>query len=115
VLARALAVSSVDVDIAAKAAVDAGVLVQSGSELVFGHDLLREAILGRVEFPRRIQLHKEIGDALEDRLSRGGDVAPAELARHFVEAIPVDGTVRAARWSLRAAAADSAALAFKEA
>ena len=115
VVARVLARSSVDVDVAAQAAVDAGVLVRAGADLVFGHDLLREAILGRIELPRRIALHAQIGSALEDRLSRGGGVAPAELARHFVEGVPVDGAARAVEWSLRAAAADSAALAFKEA
>jgi tetratricopeptide (TPR) repeat protein len=115
VVARPLGISSVDVEVAAQAAVVSGVLVHNGAELVFGHDLLREAILSRVELPRRVALHRDIAGALEDRLTRGGDVAPAELARHLVAAIPVDGAERAVTWSLRAAEADSAALAFKEA
>lgn len=115
VVARPLGVSSVDVEVAAQAAVVAGVLVHADAGLVFGHDLLREAILSRVELPRRIALHREIAGALEDRLTRGGDVAPTELARHFVAAIPAGGPERAIVWSLRAAEADSAALAFREA
>lgn len=115
VVARALGLSSVEVDVAAQAALDAGVLVRSGDELTFGHDLLRETVLGRVELPRRIALHEAIGTALEDRLARGGEVAPAELARHFVHALPLTGATRAVVWSLRAADADRAGLAFKEA
>lgn len=115
IVARSLGVSSVDVEVAAQAAVASGVLTHAGAELVFGHDLLREAILSRVELPRRIALHRDIAGALEDRLTRGGDVAPAELARHFVAAIPGGGAERAVTWSLRAAEADSAALAFREA
>lgn len=115
VVARVLELSSVDVDVAAQPALDAGVLIRSGGEVVFGHDLLRETVLGRVELPRRIALHEAIGSALEERLSRGGEVAPAELARHFVHAVSLDGATRAVAWSLRAAAADRAALAFKEA
>lgn len=40
---------------------------------------------------------------------------PAEVARHFIAAMPLDGPDRAARWALASAAADSAALAFAEA
>jgi hypothetical protein len=115
VVARPLGISIVDVEAAAQAAVEAGVLLRSDAGLGFGHDLLREAILGQVDLPRRIELHLGIGAALEERQARGSEVAPAELARHFVAAIALDGPARAVTWSLRAADADSAALAFKEA
>lgn len=115
VVASALGISTLAVEAAARDAVDAGVLAATGEGLRFTHDLLREAILDRLDAPRRVALHQAIGRALEDRMARAGGVAPAELARHFIAAIPVDGPHRAARWALAAAAADCGALAFLEA
>lgn len=115
VVASALDVSTLAVEAAARDARDAGVLAVAGDGLRFTHDLLREAILDRLEAPRRVALHRAIGCALEDRRTRAGDVSPSELARHFIAAIPLDGPKRAARWALAAAAADCEALAFHEA
>jgi hypothetical protein len=115
VVARALSVSTLTVEAAARDAVEAGVLEQTGDGLQFTHDLLRATILDRLDAPRRIALHQAIGSALEERMARAGHVAPAELARHFIAAIPLDGPDRAVRWALAASAADCAALAFHEA
>lgn len=81
----------------------------------FAHDLYRETIAAAVPGEARLVLHQRIGTALEERRHRGDDVSPAELARHFTAAIPVDGTARAARWALAAAGADREALAFRDA
>ncbi|HEX2023289.1 MAG TPA: AAA family ATPase [Acidimicrobiales bacterium] len=115
VVARALAISPLAVEVAAQEAVDAGVLSADGTGLRFAHDLLRETIAHRLHAPRRVALHQAIGAALEERAARGGDVGPAELARHFTAAVSLDGPDRAVRWALEAAAADRAALAFGEA
>ncbi|HVL02823.1 MAG TPA: AAA family ATPase, partial [Acidimicrobiales bacterium] len=115
VVASALGISTLAVEAAARDAVDSGVLAATGDGLHFTHDLLREGILDQLEASRRVALHQSIGLALEDRMARAGDVAPAELARHFIGAIPVEGPHRAARWALAAAAADCGALAFLEA
>lgn len=115
VVAGALALSHVELDRAVQPAVDAGVLVPGADGRTrFTHDLFREAVLAGLETARRIALHQRIGAALEDHLARGGDVAPSELAYHFAAAIPLDGTERASRWALAAAAAESSALAFGE-
>jgi hypothetical protein len=115
VVAAALGRTAVEVEAAAAPAVDGGVLVRAGDELRFRHDLLRESTLELVDPARRVALHRALGAGLETRLERGGEVPPAELARHFVAAIGVDGPDRAVRWALLAAASDSAALAFGEA
>src|SRR5581483_10623120 len=115
VAARALDTSPLAVEVAARGAVVAGVLTPTGDGLRFAHDLLRETILDRLEASRRVALHRAIGGALEERAARTAPVAPAELARHFIAAIPLDGPERALRWALRAATADCEALAFAEA
>ncbi|HEX8769167.1 MAG TPA: hypothetical protein VF711_00210, partial [Acidimicrobiales bacterium] len=115
VVARALRVSTLTVEAAARDAVEAGVLEPTGAGLCFTHDLLRETILDRLDASRRIALHQAIGSALEERMARAGQITPAELARHFIAAIPLDGPERAVRWALAAASADCVALAFHEA
>lgn len=115
VVSAVLGVSTVDVDTAVRSALDAGILTGTAGEARFAHDLLRETVHDRVASARRLELHCAIGAALEDRVQRGVVVAPSDLARHFVAALPLDGPHRALRWTLAAAAADRASLAFEEA
>jgi hypothetical protein len=115
VVANVLDISTVAVVAAAQDAVEAGVLTRTGDRLGFAHDLLRETVLDRLPTPRRSALHLAIGAALEDRVARTGQVATAQLARHFVAAVAVDGPPRAVRWALLAAAAECDAMAFEEA
>ncbi len=115
VIAAALGAPISDIDAAAAMATGAGVLTRREAGLMFAHDLLRETVEGRVAGPRRTALHQAIGTALEERRARGGDVPSADIARHFVAAVQVDGPGRATRWAMEAAAADRAALAFVEA
>lgn len=115
VVASVLGVSTVDVGEAVVAAIDAGVLARQGEVVGFAHDLFRETMLDRLGPARRIELHRAIGSSLEDRHHRGGEVAPTELARHFVAAVTLDGPDRAIHWALEAAAASVDSLAFAEA
>jgi hypothetical protein len=115
VVGRALETSPLAVEVTARDAVAAGVLTPTGDGLHFAHDLVRETILDRLDAPRRVALHRAIGSALEERAARTEPVAPAELARHFIAAIPLDGPERAVRWALQAARAECEALAFTEA
>jgi len=115
VVAATLGQATVDVDAAAAVAVRAGVLARRDAGIVFAHDLLRETVDEQIAGHRRTTLHQAIGSALEERRARGVDVAPADIARHFVAAVAVDGPDRATRWAVAAAAADLAALAFVEA
>lgn len=115
VVAAALGWPVAQVEAGMRAAVTAGVLVRTGDGIRFRHDLLRETLLDRVDAARRGPLHRALGAALESRSGRGGQVAPAEIARHFIAAVGLDGPERAVHWALRAAANDSATLAFAEA
>ncbi len=115
VIAAALDASIVDVEGSLEAAEDAGVLIRQGGRLMFAHDLLRETVAGRVTGTRRTELHQALGSALEARYERSGDVAAADVARHFVAAASLVGSDRAARWAMEAARADLGTLAFSEA
>lgn len=115
VVSAALGRPGVDVEDAFRSAAKAGILTARDGETRFAHDLLRETLQDRVEGARRIELHRAIGVALEERQERGGLVAPSELARHFIAALPFDGPDRAVRWARAAAEADRSSLAFAEA
>lgn len=115
VVARVLDTPPMAVETAARAAVAAGFLTPTGDGHRFTHDLLREAILDRLDPPQRVALHRAIGSALEERAARAAPVAAAELARHFIAAIALDGPDRAVRWALQAARAECETLAFVEA
>jgi hypothetical protein len=115
VVAAVVGATVADVQGAAEEAVRAGILTRRKSGVTFAHDLLREAVDARVVEPRRTELHQAIGGALEERHARGGQVRAADIARHLVAAIHLDGPDRATRWAMAAAEADVAALAFVEA
>ena len=115
VIAGTLGMSTLDVHTALAPALGAGILSVVEGTLHFSHDLFRETTLGLIDPPARVALHQSVAMALEDRMTRAGDVAPSELARHFTAAVALDGTERAARWALAAADAEGRALAFGEA
>jgi DNA-binding CsgD family transcriptional regulator/tetratricopeptide (TPR) repeat protein len=81
----------------------------------FAHELVRRALYDRLTALRRAELHLQVGAALEelgpDRSSR----AAADLAHHFHAALPIGSSERAVEYSLLAAAAASAALAYGDA
>jgi hypothetical protein len=81
----------------------------------FGHDLYREAIVASLPPARRLDLHQRVAVALVARHERGGQVFPAEVARHFAAAVPVAGAAPALAWAHRAAEAEVARYAFVEA
>ena len=64
---------------------------------------------------RRAELHLRIAEALDERASDGSAAPSADLAHHFAAAAPIGGADRAVEYSLLAAAAAMAALAFDEA
>ena len=95
--------------------VQAGVLVRGADGTRLAHDLFRETVAAGLDVPRRLRLHQQIADALEQRRARGAAVAAADLARHTAAAAPLEGSDRAVGWARRAARADCARLAFAEA
>jgi hypothetical protein len=79
----------------------------------FTHELFREYAYGELPAADRARLHLRAGVALEAARTSGDDASLAELARHFVAA---DATSpRARRYSVAAARAAAARLAYEEA
>ena len=91
-------------------AVAAGIVV-AGPGWCFGHDLVRET--ARLELPTadRLAVHARMGAYLRGR----PDAAPAMIAHHLLEALPIGDAGAAASWAERAAAAAMAQLAWEDA
>src|SRR5262249_30589941 len=52
----------------------------------FSHALVRETLYAEIRGPRRVQLHREIGEALEALHADDPEPPVSELAHHFIEA-----------------------------
>jgi len=79
----------------------------------FSHPLFRNTIYNTTPASRRARLHLQAGLALERASSVHGAARSAELARHFLAALPLGEFARAAEHALRAG--DEAAAAFAHA
>ncbi|HEX5291699.1 MAG TPA: AAA family ATPase, partial [Streptosporangiaceae bacterium] len=96
------------------AAVRARVVSRDGTGTYrFAHDLFREYAYDQLPAAERAGLHRRIGQALEASRAAGGEVALAELARHFVLADPV--SAQAWEYSVAAAREATARLAYEDA
>ncbi|HXJ28258.1 MAG TPA: hypothetical protein VNH17_21250, partial [Streptosporangiaceae bacterium] len=96
------------------AGVRARVVSRDGTDAYrFAHDLFREYAYDQLPAAERASLHRRIGQALEASRAAGGEVALAELARHFVLADPV--SAQAWEYSVAAAREAAARLAYEEA
>ena len=96
------------------AAVRARVVSRDGTGTYrFAHDLFREYAYDQLPAAERTGLHRRIGQALEASRAARGEVALAELARHFVLADPV--SAEAWEYSVAAAREAAARLAYEEA
>ncbi len=79
----------------------------------FSHALVRDTVYGELTALRKATLHARVGTALECHPSAGARLA--ELAGHFVHAVPVLGPGQAFAYTLEAAQAAQAALAYERA
>jgi hypothetical protein len=97
--------------------VRAGVLVAgtAGSRTRLAHDLVREAVAATLPVARRLELHRQLVEALERRRARGLPVEAADVARHAAAAVPLLGGGPAVHWARAAARAERDRLAFAEA
>lgn len=68
----------------------------------FAHDLFRETLCEQLPATVRSELHNRVGLALERQAAAGLDVAPSELAHHFLRADGEAARVRSIRYSLDA-------------
>jgi predicted ATPase/class 3 adenylate cyclase len=82
----------------------------------FTHALIRQTLYGELSAPRRVLLHRQIGERLETLHAANPAAHAAELAHHFFQAAPggdvgkaVDYAVRAGERAIAVAALDEAA------
>ena len=80
----------------------------------FSHALVRETLQAEVGASRRVPLHLEIGEALEDVYAGDLDRHLGELAHHFLEAAPLGQVERAVDYATRAAAQARERLAYED-
>ena len=85
------------------------------ARLRFSHDLVRDTLYDELPASRRVRLHREIGDALEERYRRDLEPHLAELAHHFARAAPAGEVDRAVSYARRAGDRAIRLLAYEEA
>jgi eukaryotic-like serine/threonine-protein kinase len=81
----------------------------------FGHVLIRDTLYDDLTAARRMQLHREVGEALEAVYSSDPEPHLAELAQHFVAAAPIGTKKKAIGYARRAGDRAAGQLAFEEA
>ena len=81
----------------------------------FAHALVQEALHDALPATERVELHRAVAHALATLRASALDERAAELAHHFVEAVPGGDAVPAVRWSVRAAHQALACSAYEEA
>jgi class 3 adenylate cyclase/DNA polymerase III delta prime subunit len=98
-------------------AIDAGVIAEAPAVVAhytFAHALIRQTLLGELSTTRRLWLHQQVGEALEElSAGRPGHRLP-QLAYHFTESGPA-GREKAMDYALRAGAQAAELLAYEEA
>ncbi len=97
-------------------AYDFGVIEPYGDDgYRFGHVLLRDALRDELPAEERRRLHRDAAALLEAEAARGRRVAPARLAFHLVEAMPLVDASRAIAVVLQAGDEAVAGLAYEDA
>jgi tetratricopeptide (TPR) repeat protein len=99
-------------------AVAAGILipVRRSLELYrFAHALIRSTIYDALAAAERVRLHGEIATSLEDLYASNPAVHVAELAHHYVEAVPSGTADKAIAYSIKAGNAAYSVFSYEEA
>ena len=92
-----------------------GVVPGSPGQLRFGHALIRDTLYDELTPARRLQLHRQAGEALETAHAADLDPHLTELAHHFAAAAPAGQREKALEYARRAADHAAAQLAYEEA
>jgi DNA-binding winged helix-turn-helix (wHTH) protein/tetratricopeptide (TPR) repeat protein len=90
-------------------------LPSTPGRFAFTHALIRECLYTELSSVRRVQLHRQIGEALEERC--GSEAGPhlAALAHHFFQCLASDCVEKAVNYAERAGQQAAAELAYGEA
>ena len=80
----------------------------------FAHGLIRETLYDQLTATRRLQLHRRLGEVLEDLYAADPEPHLAELAHHFFQAGAAGDVTKALDYSRRAGDRAVAVLAYEE-
>jgi eukaryotic-like serine/threonine-protein kinase len=83
--------------------------------LRFGHALIRDTLYDELTISRRLQLHRTVGEALEEVYAAQLDSHLAELAHHFFAAAPAGVVGKAVDYAHRGGDRAASQLAYEEA
>ncbi|MDP9237593.1 MAG: AAA family ATPase, partial [Chloroflexota bacterium] len=81
----------------------------------FTHALIRQTLYDELSTPRRVLLHRQIGEALERLYANSIDAHLPELAHHFYQAAPGGDVQKAMAYATRAGERAMSQLAYEEA
>ena len=99
-------------------ALTAGVIQESmasADRYQFSHALIQEAVISELTAARRVRLHAQIGEGLEELYGSDAEAHAAELAHHFARATTAGDTNKLVRYSLLAGKEALATYAHEEA
>jgi DNA-binding SARP family transcriptional activator len=95
-------------------AVSAGLLTEAGpGDYAFAHELVRQTIYEQHSTARCLRLHRQLGEALEQRAN--ADAHIEALAHHFAQAAADGQASKAAHYALRAGRNATARVAYEDA
>jgi class 3 adenylate cyclase/tetratricopeptide (TPR) repeat protein len=81
----------------------------------FSHALIRQTLYGELSTPRRVRMHRRVGEALERRFADSIETHLPELAYHAYEAAPGGDVAKAVNYARLAGDRAAAQAAFEEA
>ncbi len=88
---------------------------RSPGRYAFSHALVRETLYAELTGPRRVEVHRRIGEALEALHADDREPPVSELAYHFIEAAPGGSASKAIEYAEQAARRATAQLAHEDA
>jgi class 3 adenylate cyclase/tetratricopeptide (TPR) repeat protein/tRNA A-37 threonylcarbamoyl transferase component Bud32 len=86
-----------------------------GGAYEFTHALIRQTLYGELSTPRRVRLHRQIGEALESLHAASLEPQLPALAHHFFQAVQTGGSDKAVDYSRRAGERAAELMAHEEA
>ena len=88
---------------------------ERGGSYEFTHALIRQTLYEELSTPRRVLLHRQIGEALEGVYGESVEAHLPELAHHFFQAAPGGDVDKAIDYATRAGNRDVELLGYEEA
>jgi hypothetical protein len=87
---------------------------ERGGSYRFTHALIRQTLYGELSTPRRVRLHRQIGEALEQVHAANPEPHLGEIAYHFFQAVQTGVAGKAVGYSRRAAERTLSLMAYEE-